>query len=181
MRLFLGLNLAPSLKDSIYRYFLPMHESIKGWESAHDYHQTLLFIGEVDKLLASEIAKRMETIKFHPFRLNIDGVKFFNRRIMYLSINPSHDLLELKRIINDSFPEWVKLETKTFHPHITIKRWQRYEYDHLLEAISNAKRPSWEFDVRGLSLFKSEKNHLNQKYHEIKYVDFKHEVKNEKL
>lgn len=173
MRLFLGINLTTDIKNSIHEYLLPMQLSQKGWENPHDYHQTLLFIGEVGDEMVSEVEKRMESIEFYPFTLKTAGIRFFNRRIMYLGIQGSKELSELKSQINDLFPEWAQKETKSFLPHITIKRWQRYEYDHLEKSILSAPVPDWEIKVKGLSLFKSEKNHLNQKYHEIKFVRFK--------
>lgn len=172
MRLFLGINLSRETKESIHQYLYPMQLSPKGWENPHDYHQTLLFIGEVNEKVMSDVMSRMELIICHPFTIKTSGIRFFNRRIMFLGISESEDLKALKNKINGLFPEWVSKETKSFLPHITIKRWQRYEYDHLEKSITESPVPEWEIEVKGLSLFKSEKNHLNQKYHEIKFVPF---------
>lgn len=173
MRLFLGINLSKEIKESIHRYLLPLQSSPKGWENPHDYHQTLLFIGEVDEKSASDILARMELIKTRPFSIKTAGIRFFNRRIMFLNLRESEELKTLKDRINALFPEWAKLETKSFLPHITIKRWQRYEYDSLKKSLDLNPVPDWDIEVKGLSLFKSEKNHLNEKYHEIKFVSFK--------
>lgn len=173
MRLFLGINLSLEIKDSIHRYLKPMHLSPKGWENPHDYHQTLLFIGEVSEETVSDVLSRMDLVEGKPFTIKTSGIRFFNRRIMFLGIRESEDLKALKNKINGIFPEWASKETKSFLPHITIKRWQRYEYDHLEKSIAESPVPEWEIEVKGLSLFKSEKNHLNQKYHELKFVPFK--------
>lgn len=172
MRLFLGINLSPEIKQSIHNYLAPMQLSPKGWENPHDYHQTLLFIGEVSEETVADVERRIDLINARPFTLRTAGIKFFNRRVMFLGIAESSELVLLKNKINEFFPEWAQNETKSFLPHITIKRWQRYEYDHLETSIAARPVPVWEIEVKGLSLFKSEKNHLNQKYHEIKFVRF---------
>lgn len=144
-----------------------MQLSGKGWENPHDYHQTLLFIGETPEKEVNGIIEKMDEIEFHPFELKFSKFEFFNRRIMYLGLQPSKHLIELKELIDETFPEWSQLETKKFIPHITVKRWQRYEYDHLTSALAENKFEEKSFMVNELSLFKSEKDSLDRKYHII--------------
>ncbi|MFP5387469.1 MAG: RNA 2',3'-cyclic phosphodiesterase, partial [Bacteriovoracia bacterium] len=127
MRLFIGLEVPLHLKNHIHKFLLPMQVTGKGWENPHDYHQTLLFIGETPENEVNKIIERLDALEFHPFELKLSQFQFFNRRIMYLALHPSGDLIELKKTINDAFPEWGQEETKEFIPHITVKRWQRYE------------------------------------------------------
>jgi 2'-5' RNA ligase len=86
---------------------------------------------------------------------------------MYLGIEKSPELVELKVLINEAFPEWSMKETKLFHPHITVKRWQRYEHADLVEGLSQEPWKLEPFKIESVSLFKSEKDALNHKYHVI--------------
>lgn len=167
MRLFIGIDLPLHLKKHIEEYLRPIQLSPKGWEQSHDYHQTLLFIGEASTEDMHEIRRRMDTILFNPFLLETDGFRFFNRRIMYLAFKPSQDLLDLKKLINARYPEWVRPEAKEFVPHVTVKRWQRYEYDHLYQNLSSLAFEDQKFEVNKISLFLSQKDEQNRKYHVI--------------
>lgn len=178
MRLFIGLELPDSIKDKIATYLSSIKKSEKGWESAHDYHQTLLFIGEVDPLQLEVIKERMRVITFHTFELNTTTFQFFNRRVMYLGIEKTDELQELKRVVDENFPEWSGRERKPFHPHITVKRWQRYEHADLVEGLSQSPWETNRFKAQFLSLFKSEKNEENHKYHVIYRVPLLSQTKN---
>lgn len=167
MRLFVGIELPEYLKSKIAAYLAPIKKSEKGWESPHDYHQTLLFIGEVSEDDVHDIAERLKRIQFDPFWLIPTAFQFFNRRVMYLGIEKTADLLELKAKVNELFPEFAAKETKSFHPHITVKRWQRYEHAELVHGLSQEPWTPESFKVDSLCLFKSEKNAQNHKYHVI--------------
>lgn len=167
MRLFIGLDLPPELKQNIYRHLLPLQKSPKGWEDPHDYHQTLLFIGEASEEDCQQVIERLKDFKFRPFFLKPDKVQFFPRRVMFLSFEKSPELLELKDRIEELFPEWVKPHSKPFIPHITVKRFQRYEYEELTSGLENNAFQNNGFFVNEICLFKSEKDSLNRKYHVI--------------
>ena len=57
MRVFIGIEIPEEIKKAIHRFVMPMQINNKGWEVAHDYHQTLLFIGEVSIEKIEEIKK----------------------------------------------------------------------------------------------------------------------------
>lgn len=166
MRLFLGFDLPLETKKLIHEYLLPAQHSIKGWENPHDYHQTLLFIGEASPEETEVIKERLKNFKFSPFILTPKDIQFFNRRIMYLSFEHSEELLRLREKVLETFPEWHDPSQKPFVPHVTVKRWQRYEYEDLIKIL---ERPfvMTPFSVDSLSLFKAEKDELNRKYHII--------------
>jgi 2'-5' RNA ligase len=171
MRLFIGLDLPADVKTHIHQYLLPMQKSPKGWEHPHDYHQTLLFIGETTPTEQAAVEEKFDLIQFHPFVLTPDKFLFFNRRIMFLSFKESPELTELKNLIESRFPEWLRPESKPFIPHVTVKRWQRYEYEDLTSGLNRIHNipPFW---VNQVSLFKSLKDEENRKYHVIKTKRF---------
>ncbi len=172
MRLFIGIDLPVEIKSEIFKSLEPLMLSSKGWENAHDYHQTLLFIGATEHGIVAEIKNRMDEIHFEPFDLETSGISFFNRRIMYVDFIPSDKLNQLKDEIDARFPEYIRPEEKEFVPHITVKRWQRYEYEHLSEGILKHGLPAIKFEVNSLCLFKSERDQNNFKYHVIHQTSF---------
>lgn len=172
MRLFIGIDLPVEIKSEIFKSLEPLMLSSKGWESAHDYHQTLLFIGAAEHDKVEEIKKRMDEIHFDPFELKTNGISFFNRRIMYVDFIPSDKLNRLKREIDSRFPEYLRPDEKEFVPHVTVKRWQRYEYEHLSDGILRRALPVFQFEVKALCLFKSERDEHNHKYHVIYQTAF---------
>jgi 2'-5' RNA ligase len=165
MRLFIGIELPYEFKNHIAMSVAPMHTSGKGWENAHDYHMTLLFIGDTPEDKLEGIIQRLRQIHFSPLTLTFKTFAFFPRRVFYLSCEPSQELLNLKSMIESIYSEYVRVETKKFIPHITIKRFQRYEYDELRMKVLKNPFEGKKIVVDHLALFKSEKDSDNHKYH----------------
>lgn len=172
MRLFLGIEFPENVKREIYNFLLPLRKTNKQWEPLHDYHQTLLFIGEATDEQFVAIKERMALITFSPFELETAQFKFLNRRLMYLDLAPSAELLLLYQQIHKLFPEWIRPDEKNFLAHVTVKRWQRYEYDDLVKGLKDRVLSPMRFTVNSLALFKSEPDLNNNKYHVIHRANF---------
>jgi len=172
MRLFLGLEISEGIKKQIESYLVSIKSSDKGWENPLDYHLTLLFIGECEESERDSIIERMDNIQFEKFALKTNGFHFFNRRVLYLGFEDSSKLMVLKKTVNLFFPEWAQYESKTFVPHITVKRWQRYEFNDLSQRLEDYNFKDVEILVTNLSLFKSEKDQSQNKYHIIYKREF---------
>lgn len=167
MRLFLGIEIPEKCQKIIFESIKLMQSSPKGWENPHDYHLTLLFMGEVDDTRLEEIKERMQNIVFKAFTLKTTDVEFFNRRIMYLGIQSSPNLEKLRLTILENFFEWKRPEEKEFVPHITLKRWQRYEFQKLAEDAEFHKILPLSFEVDHLALYLSHRDEHGRKYHII--------------
>jgi 2'-5' RNA ligase len=167
MRLFLGVELSEENKQAIASMLAPIKHSEKGWENSHDFHATLLFIGECPEVLVDSIQERMRELVTTPFELKSTTFHFFNRRIMYLGFEHSTEALALRKKIETVYPEYIREHEKEFIPHITVKRWQRYEHEGLVQGLEENPIHSLVIPVRELALFKSEKDSENRKYHVI--------------
>ncbi len=167
MRVFLGIEMSPSAKEQITAYVKSLQKNQKGWMKEHDYHLTLLFIGDVEDGDISAIQKRMELFSLFPFSIELAGPQFFQSRILYLSVKSSPELMEMKQRVDEWFSEWVKRGEKPFVPHLTIKRWQRYEFNELQAGIAQNPFHPIAAEVNSLVLFKSEKDQDENKYHII--------------
>lgn len=172
MRLFLGIEFSEEVKAEISSMLTPLRKTEKGWENPHDYHLTLLFIGELPSGKLNSITGRMIELTSKPFTLTTTTFHFFNRRIMYLGFEHSPETYALRKKILDVYPEYYRSREKEFVPHVTVKRWQRYEHADLTRGLENHPTRPLEIPVDGISLFKSEKDPENRKYHVIHRVDF---------
>jgi 2'-5' RNA ligase len=172
MRLFLGIEFSDAIKSEISSMLTPIKASEKWWENPHDYHLTLLFIGEFPAGNLNSITGRMIDIVSKPFVLTTSTFHFFNRRIMYLGFEHSPEVYALRKKILEVYPEFYRSHEKEFVPHMTVKRFQRYEQAELIEGLKNHPTHPIQIPVNGISLFKSEKDPENRKYHVIHRVDF---------
>jgi len=150
----------------------PLKKTEKGWENPHDFHLTLLFIGEVPATNLNSITARMIEISARPFELVTTSFHFFNRRIMYLGFEHSPEIYQLRKKILEIYPEFYRKEEKEFIPHLTVKRWQRYEHAGLVTGLEKNPAHPLRIPVNEISLFKSEKDSHGQKYHVISRAAF---------
>lgn len=148
MRLFIGLDLPPHIKSTLSQILK---------SDTRDYHITLLFIGATD-ISPGEFKKRLANIDFKPFEVTINGFATFPKGILYLSLAQSDELQALKGKVQLAFPEYEGGDTRLFVPHITVQRHYRSE-DGFPEITPQI------FKVEHLSLFKSEKDSSDRKYH----------------
>jgi 2'-5' RNA ligase len=154
MRLFFGIELTKDIKDHIAHAVAPFQKSPKGWENPHDYHLTLVFIGETPLEEIPALHEELKKISFPTFKLTLKNFDFFSRRVMYLRCE-----------LPDEIAKLAKPGIKEFIPHITVKRWQRYEYDELKKKLEANPFEVKSIEVDHLALFKSEKDSDNRKYH----------------
>lgn len=165
MRLFLGIELPVEVKNHIAQSVAPMQKDLKGWENPHDYHMTLLFIGETPEEDIPRIIMGIKEIIFPPFTITLRSLVFFPRRVMYLSCDPCYELMNLRKRIQTLYPEYARAQEKDFIPHITIKRYQRYEVADLKIKMLDFPFVPVKVRVDHLALFKSERDENNLKYH----------------
>lgn len=173
MKLFIGIELSTTIKKYIAECVTPLQLTPKGWENPNDYHLTLLFLGETPVEAIASISERLEKISYKSFEVELASFEFFSRRVLFVNLKNSLEILGLKKRIDEQFAEWKRIESKSFIPHITVKRWQRYEFKFLEEQIKNHPFLPLKIKVNGLALFKSEKDSNNNKYHVLHKVEFK--------
>lgn len=165
MRLFLGIELPQEIKTKISK-MTGIMGSHAGWVHPHDLHLTLLFIGESSRMDLHEIIQRFEKIRQKKFFIQVTGPDFFRRRILFMKIQPCLELKELKKKIDTEFYLWRDLQSREFVPHITIKRWQRHEFEDLKKLVQSFQWYPESFEVKYLTLFESRLDN-HQRYHPI--------------
>ena len=107
----------------------------KRWVDLNDYHITLAFLGSVNpQQLPAIITLVGDAIKNQKaFMLEINGLNVFgpqkSPRIFWGAVNEEIQLFQLQEVVHKTCLEaGFSLETRTYHPHITLARkWGRNE------------------------------------------------------
>jgi len=123
-RLFTGLEIPREIVDAlaILRGGLPGAR----WIDPENYHVTLRFIGDIDDVLAHEIASMLDQVKRRGFELRFDGLLSFGGRrprAVIATMQPVAPLLELQAE-HERLMQRVGLEPegRKYSPHVTLAR-----------------------------------------------------------
>jgi RNA 2',3'-cyclic 3'-phosphodiesterase len=123
-RLFTGLEIPPSVAQSLSM----MRGGLPGarWIDPENYHLTLRFIGDIDGVLANEIAGMLGRVHRSPFELRLDGLSAFGGRkprAIVASVTPVPPLMELQAE-HDRMLQRLGLEPegRKYTPHVTLAR-----------------------------------------------------------
>jgi 2'-5' RNA ligase len=123
-RLFTGLEIPAQvgLPLSLLRGGLPGAR----WIDPENYHLTLRFIGDVDAMVAREVASMLEQVKRRAFEMQFEGLSSFGGRkprAVVAAAAPAQPLLELQAE-HERLMQRVGLEPegRKYIPHVTLAR-----------------------------------------------------------
>jgi 2'-5' RNA ligase len=99
------------------------------WVGDEQLHLTLRFIGQVERPVANDIADALAAVRFPELELRISGVGRFERRnggALWAGVEPKKPVAELaSKVDRACVAAGLEAEHRTFHPHITLARWNR--------------------------------------------------------
>jgi 2'-5' RNA ligase len=157
-RLFTGLEIPANLGESLamLRGGLPGAR----WIDPDNYHMTLRFIGDVDDVLAGEIALLLGQVRRREFDLKFDGLSSFGGRkprAVVASVKSSSSVMELQAE-HERLMQRVGLEPegRKFTPHVTLARLRdcsSFEVAEYLSARGGFRSPP--FPISRFVLFSS--------------------------
>jgi RNA 2',3'-cyclic 3'-phosphodiesterase len=123
-RLFTGLEIPPEVSQSL----ATLRGGLPGarWIDPENYHVTLRFIGDVDDLVAHEVASMLGRVRRQPFELRVEDLKSFGGRkprAVVATIGPSQAVMELQAE-HERLMQRVGLEPegRKYIPHVTLAR-----------------------------------------------------------
>lgn len=123
-RLFTGVEIPPEIGQALstLRGGLPGAR----WVDPENYHLTLRFIGDVDDVVAHEIASVLDRIRRSAFDLRLEGVSSFGGRkprAVVANVAPVQALLDVQAE-HERLMQRIGLEPdgRKYTPHVTIAR-----------------------------------------------------------
>jgi RNA 2',3'-cyclic 3'-phosphodiesterase len=123
-RLFTGLEIPADVGQSLstLRGGLPGAR----WIDPENYQVTLRFIGDVDDVVAHEVASMLGRVRRQPFELRVEDLKSFGGRkprAVVATIGPSQAVMELQAE-HERLMQRVGLEPegRKYIPHVTLAR-----------------------------------------------------------
>jgi 2'-5' RNA ligase len=123
-RIFTGLE----IPDEVRRALDMLRGGLPGarWIDPENYHLTLRFIGDVDDMLAREIASLLGKVRRTEFELRFDGLSSFGGRrprAVVATLAPTQELMELQAE-HERLMQRVGLEPegRKYTPHVTLAR-----------------------------------------------------------
>ena len=123
-RLFTGVEIPPDIGQalSMLRGGLPGAR----WITPDNYHLTLRFIGDVDDIVAGEVALMLGRVRRGPFELHLEGLTSFGGRkprAVVATMAPAPALLELQAE-HERLMQRIGLEPegRKYTPHVTLAR-----------------------------------------------------------
>ena len=129
MRVFVGLDIDPEIRERMTRYL----EGVRGfapearWVKPESFHVTLKFIGEQKDELVEEIKRELATVRAQPFDISFRGNGFFpnarSPRVFWLGIEAGGQLRQLAQSVDEAVSRTgVARETNDYQPHLTLAR-----------------------------------------------------------
>ena len=129
MRVFVGLDIDPDIRERMTRYL----EGVRGfapearWVKPESFHVTLKFIGEQKDELVEEIKRELATERAQPFDISFCGNGFFpnprSPRVFWLGIEAGEQLRQLAEAVDEAVARTgVERETDDHRPHLTLAR-----------------------------------------------------------
>ena len=96
------------------------------WIDPENYHLTLRFIGDVDDVIAHEVASLLGRVRRGAFELRLDGLSSFGGRkprAVVATVAPAQALMELQAE-HERLMQRVGLEPegRKYTPHVTLAR-----------------------------------------------------------
>jgi 2'-5' RNA ligase len=168
MRLFIAVNLPPSIRDVIHADLASLRAAaptIK-WVAAPALHITLKFLGEQDERLVSDIRGALESIAerhsaFDVSTTEVGAFPNFRRpRVVWVGMTGEALLRALARDIGEALaPFGMARETRPFQAHLTVGRVRSEMRAADAAALSEAARashPTGAFAVQAIDLMRSE-------------------------
>jgi 2'-5' RNA ligase len=185
MRTFIAIEIPEDIKQQMAEVQARLRNAAvdASWPRPEGVHLTLKFLGEAAESLLPAISnalhKSVEGIK--PFRLEIAGTGAFpnarNARVVWIGLAGELDTLGLLQaaVENEMVRIGMERENRAFTPHLTLARIKyirsRESLLSALEQVKDIRLPG--FEVRAVSLMKSELKRSGAEYTEIARVELK--------
>jgi 2'-5' RNA ligase len=129
MRLFVALDIDPSIRERILRFVEGLHNFAPDarWMKPESMHVTLKFIGEQPDAAVESIKQAMSKITGTVTEISFRGYGFFptakSARVFWVGIDAGPELAALASAIDEKLSALgIPKEDRAFSPHLTLAR-----------------------------------------------------------
>lgn len=147
------------------------------WQSDEQLHLTLRFIGEVDRPLAEDVAAALDTIRFPPFALRLDGLGSFDHRgggAIWASVEPREPVTRLAAKVERACQSvGLEADHRAYRPHITIARWSGPRSREARAFLADRTIASPPFAVETFALYQSHLSRHGARYEAVATFDLR--------
>jgi len=140
IRLFVGLELSPSQRESL----TCACGGVEGarWQRDDQLHLTLAFIGEVSPKAMREIEGELSRITFEPFNLTFTDVGMFGKfdmpKTLWAGVEDKAPLIHLhEKVLTAIERTGIEMDHRRYKPHVTLARFKRGAYARIATWLSN--------------------------------------------
>ena len=157
-RIFTGIEIPAAVAQSL----AALRGGLPGgrWIDPENYHVTLRFVGDVDDMVAHEVASMLGQVRRRPFELCFDDLKSFGShrpRAIVATLGPVPALIELQAE-HERLMQRVGLEPegRKYTPHVTLARLRESSSRQVADYLAlRAPYRSQPFQVSRFVLFSS--------------------------
>ncbi len=129
MRVFVGIDLDPEIRDKITRFL----DGVRGfapdvrWVRPESLHVTLKFIGEQKPEGVEAVRERLKKVEGPAFEIHVGGHGFFPTakapRVFWIGIQAGPELAEVAAKVDAAIAEiGIPREDRPYSPHLTLAR-----------------------------------------------------------
>ncbi|WP_459503245.1 RNA 2',3'-cyclic phosphodiesterase [Bacillus sp. C1] len=152
---FLAVTLPPHIKEMFASYKEEMKDtlSFRSWVHKEDYHITLAFLGSAEKEQLQGIEKELQSLVHTPeLNLTVQHVSTFglveSPRIFWAGLQENQALFDLQKQVQAICERnGFSLETRPYHPHITVARKWVGEKEFHLNNVKPLQRVAFQADT----------------------------------
>jgi len=168
IRLFIALP----LPEEVEQYLLTIAKKLPedGFAKVNGIHLTINFLGWVNEKSVPEIIKRLDTITFSAFTLQLHNIGFFpddkQPRVVWVGVMPHEQILSLKDRIEEALHGLFPKDDR-FHPHLTLARIKFLKEKKTIEDMKKMVVEHKEFSIDRLILYKSTLTRAGPEYEKL--------------
>ena len=139
--LFFGLWPDSRQRDRMRDFIVPVTKLVDGRAiDRHDWHITLVYIGDIEERYIAELQESARAIQFEPFQLRLDRMEFWPRPKIAAMVPPRVPS-ELEKLVEDLkgvvFAAGIEPQQRIYRPHVTVVRNARpFETERLPQSAS---------------------------------------------
>lgn len=149
MRLFVAINLAPTLRDAAHAAAAELREVLPGagWVPPERLHLTVKFLDEQPESRVDELARALgrAAARHAPMSLRLEGAGAFPNlrrpRVVWIGVAPDPRLELLHHDVEEHLATLgVEVEGRPFRPHLTLGRLRAPASPDQVRALAQAAR-----------------------------------------